>query len=92
VIAAARAAARLLPEGDGQGDRVEEAIRAALATLSRNPEVTEAVRRNALEALVVAEDDQLDEVLTAMLRDTRLERTDLLTRVGELLRARMVIM
>ena len=90
VIAAARAAARLLPEGDGQGN--EEAIRTALAALARDAAATEAVRRKALEALVVAEDDRLDEVLTAMLRDVRLERTELLTRVRELLRDRKVRM
>ena len=92
VIAGARAAARLLPKGDGRDDQIEASIRAALATLARDPEVTEAVRRTALEALFAAEDDRLDEVLTAMVRDTRLERTDLLTRVRELLRARKVIM
>ena len=90
VIAAARAAARLLPEGDGQGN--EEAIRTALAALARDAAATEAVRRKALEALVVAEDDRLDEVLTAMVRDVRLERTDLVTRVRELLRDRKVRM
>lgn len=92
VIAAARAASRLLPKGQGQGSRNEETIRAALATLARNPEATEAVRSKALEALAVAEDNRLDEVLAAMLRDVRLERTDLLTRVRELLRARKVRM
>ena len=90
VIAAARAAARLLPERDGQGN--EEAIRIALAALARDAAATEAVRRNALEALVVAEDDRLDEVLTAMLRDVRLEGTELLARVSELLRDRKVRM
>ena len=92
VIAGARAAARLLRKEDGQDDQIEESIRAALATLARDPEATQAVRRNALEALLVAEDDRLDEVLTAMLRDIRLERTDLLTRVRELLRERKVRM
>ena len=92
VIAGARAAVRLLPKGDAQGNRTEEAIRTSLATLARGPDANEAVRRNALNALVVAEDDRLDEVLTAMVRDTRLERTDLLTRVRELLRDRKVTM
>lgn len=92
VIAGARAAAKLLPNGDGQAQQTEAAIRAALATLARDPDATHAVRRNALEALVAAEDDQLNEVLTAMLRDIRLERTDLLTRVRELLRDRKVRM
>ena len=90
VIAAARAAVRLLPKGHGRGNRIEEDIRAALAALARDSEATQAVRRNALEALVVAEDDQLDEVLTAMLRDVRLEQTDVLARVRELLRTRKV--
>ena len=92
VIAGARAAARLLPKGPGQDSPIEEAIRTALATLARNPGATEAVRSKALEALAVAEDDQLDEVLVAMLRDIRLEQTNLLTRVRELLRARKVRM
>lgn len=91
-IAGARAAARLLPKGDSEGNQIEESIRVALATLSKDSEATKAVRRNALEALVVAEDDRLDEVLTAMVRDIRLERTDLLTRVRELLRDRKVRM
>ena len=91
-IAGARAAARLLPKGDSEGNQIEKSIRVALATLSKDSEATKAVRRNALEALVVAEDDRLDEVLTAMVRDIRLERTDLLTRVRELLRDRKVRM
>lgn len=91
-ITGARAAARLLPKGDSEGNQIEESIRVALATLSKDSEATKAVRRNALEALVVAEDDRLDEVLTAMVRDIRLERTDLLTRVRELLRDRKVRM
>lgn len=71
---------------------IEDAIRAALATLARSPEATQAVRSRALEALAVAEDDRLDDVLVAMLRDIRLEQTSLLTRVRELLRARKVRM
>ena len=92
VIAAARAAAKLLPKGQGQGSPIEEAIRTALATLARNPGATETVRSKALEALAVAEDDRLDEVLVAMLRDIHLEQTSLLPRVRELLRARKVRM
>lgn len=95
VIAGARAAAKLLPllpKGDRPTRPIEEAIRKALATLAPDPEATEAVRRNALDALVAAEDERLDGVLAAMIRDVRLERTDLLSRVRELLRARDVRM
>ena len=92
VIAGARAAAKLLPNGDGEAKQTEEDIRTALATLARDPDATRAVRRNALVALVAAEDGRLEEVLTAMLRDILLERTDLLTRVRELLRDRKVRM
>ena len=90
VTAGARAAARLLPKEHGLGDQIDETIRAALATLARDPDAAEAVRRYALEALVVAEDDRLDEVLIAMLRDVHLEQTELLIRVRELLRTRKV--
>ncbi len=90
VIAGARAAARLLPQEHGQGNEVEEAIRGAVVALATDPEASEAVRRNALEALVAAEDGRLDELLTAILRDIRIEQTDLLARVRELLRARNV--
>ena len=90
VIAGARAAVRLLPKEHGLDSRIDETIRAALATLASDPEATEAVRRYALKALVIGEDDRLDEVLIAMLRDVRLEQTDLLTRVRELLRTRKV--
>ena len=92
VTAGARAAIRLLPKEHGLGDQIDETIRTALATLARDPEATEAVRRYALEALVVVEDDRLDEVLVAMLRDVRLEQTELLVRVRELLRTGKVEM
>ncbi len=86
VVAAARAAARLLPQQRGQGSRNEADIRTALATLAQDPEAVQAVRRHALEALVAAEDPRLHDVLITMVRDIQIEQTNLLTRVRELLR------
>ncbi len=85
-IAAARAAASVLQQHRGQGSRNEADIRAALATLAQDPEAVQTVRRHALEALVVAEDPRLNDVLIAMVRDIQIEQTNLLTRVRELLR------
>ena len=86
VVAAARAAGKLLPQTRGQGSRAAVVIRTALATLAQNPEAAHEVRHHALEALVAAEDLRLDEVLIAMVRDNRIEQTGLLARVRELLR------
>lgn len=89
VVAAARSAARLLTEHRGQA---ESLIRSALATLAKDPEANREVRRHALEALVATKDLQLDEVLIAMVRDNRIERSGMLARVRELLRERKVRM
>lgn len=85
-VAAARAAASVLQQQRGQGGRNEADIRATLATLAQDPVAVQTVRRHALEALVVAEDPQLNEVLIAMVRDIQIEQSNLLTRVRELLR------
>ncbi len=89
-VAAAKAAARLLRQQRAEYKRSESEVRTVLATLARDPQAVRTVRRQALEALVDAEDPQLDEVLVAMLRDARIEQTDLLVRVRELLRERKV--
>ena len=80
-IAAARAATRVLPKGQ---TGVE--ILTGLATLAQAPESSRTVRRRALEALVSSEDPRLRDVLITMIGDVQIERTDLLTRVRELLR------
>jgi hypothetical protein len=86
VVAAARAAAKLLPQRRGQGSRADASIRTTLATLAQDPEAAREVRRHALEALVATQDQQLDKVLVDMVRDIRVEKNGLLTRVRELLR------
>ena len=91
-IAGARAAARVLPQQRGQWSESEADIRTALATLAQDPEAVQAVRRQALEALVAIEDPRMDDVLIAMVRDIRIEQTGLLSRVRELLRERKVRM
>ena len=85
-IAAAKAAARVLPKRRGKGSRTEANIRMTLATLAQDSEAVQGVRRYALEALVVAEDPRLHDVLITMLRDVQIEQSNLLTRVRELLR------
>ena len=76
----------MLPQQRGQESRTEADIRTALATLAQDPEASQAVRRNALEALVAAEDPRLHDVLITMVRDIQIEQSNLLTRVRELLR------
>lgn len=90
VVAAARAAARVLAQQNVQGSENEADVRTALASLARNPEAVQAVRRHALEALVAADDPRLHDVLIAMVRDIQIEQSDLLIRVRELLRERNV--
>ena len=84
-VAAARAAAKVLAQPGGKGSRTQAEIRKALATLAQDPEAGQAVRRDALEALVATEDSRLHGVLIAMVRDIQIEQTILLTRVRELL-------
>ena len=89
VVAAARAAAKLIPPQLGRGD---PAIWSVLVTLAQDPEAANVVRSHALEALVAAKDPRLDDVLIGMVRDIRIEQTGLLARVRELLRERQVRM
>ena len=90
VIAAARAAATLLPQQVNEQTQAAADIRRALAAFASDPEAALAVRQYALEALTAAEDPQLDRILVAMARDSRLEQTELLGRVRELMRERKV--
>lgn len=90
VIAAARAAATLLPQQVNEQTQAAADIRRALAAFASDPEAALAVRQYALEALTAAEDAQLDRILVAMARDSRLEQTELLDRVRELMRERKV--
>jgi len=90
VIAAARAAATLLPQQAKQQTRAATDIRRALAAFARDLEAAPAVRQYALEGLIAAEEPQLDEILIAMTRDRGLEETDLLDRVRELMRQKKV--
>lgn len=87
LVAGAKAAASLLARQAHDGAEVGE----ALAALARDPKAAYAARRQALEALVTTDNAMLDEVLVAMIRDIRIERSDFLERVRELLRERSVV-
>lgn len=92
VIAAARAAATLLPQQVNEQDQAATDIHRALAAFASDPGAALAVRQYALEGLLAAEDPQLDTILITMARDSRLEQTELLDRVRELMRERKVAM
>lgn len=85
-VAGANAAASLL----ARQAHDDAAVGPALAALARDPKAPYAARRQALEALVTTENAMLDEVLVAMIRDIRIEQSDFLERVRELLRERSV--
>lgn len=85
-VAGAKAAAGLLARQ--KHDYPE--VRTALAALARDPKAAYAARREALEALLVAGDAMVDEVLVAMIRDIGIEQSGFLERVRELLRERSV--
>ena len=91
LVAAARAAATLLPRQREQRAAAAGHIRTMLAALAADPEAALDVRRHALEGLVAGDDRRLDNVLVAMVRDSRLEQTELLNRVRELMRERKVV-
>jgi HEAT repeat protein len=88
VIAAARAAATLLPQQVHEQAPDTTDIRKALADIASDSETAPTVRRYALDALIAAEDPQLDKVLIAMTRDSRLEQTTLLDYLREFMRER----
>jgi len=88
VIAAARAAATLLPQEVNEQAPATTDIRGALADIASDSETALTVRQYALEALIAAEDPQLDNVLIAMTRDSRLEQTALLDYLREFMRER----
>ena len=81
-IAAAQAAAKLLPQWPD--DPSQTSIRDSLATVAQNSRASLTLRRHAIEALVAVEDDGLVSVLSTVLKDAKIERTDLLNRVREL--------
>ena len=87
-IAAAKAANRALPhlETPGAGAKVRD----ALSGLALDSQANHVVRLQALEVLVSAEDPNLDGVLVAMIRDSRIGQGTLLDRVRELLKERKV--
>jgi hypothetical protein len=92
VIAAARATAKLLPQHVNEQTQTATDIRTALAAFASDPGTALAVRQHALEALIAAEDPRLDKILITMTRDIRIEQTQLLDRVRELMRKRKVAM
>jgi HEAT repeat protein len=84
VIAAARAAAKILALPDVPADDVRD----RLASLLADPSASQAVRIAALEALVALGDPRLGASLLAAARDAGLEGSELLRRVEERLAAR----
>lgn len=91
VVAAVQAAGTLL-SAEGTPATPINGIREALRTLAADSGGSQPVRRQALESLVDSTDAQLDRVLAAMLRDARLEDSELLERVRELAREHRVRM
>ncbi len=77
VIAAARAAAKLLAHPDLKDD----AIRDRLAALLANSDASPSVRHSALRALASLQDSRLDATLALVARDANLEGTPLLDEV-----------
>jgi HEAT repeat protein len=84
VIAASRAANKLLAPPDVQADDV----RARLAGLLADPSASQPVRAEALEALAALDDPRLGTALCAAARDAGLEGSELLRRVEERLATR----
>jgi HEAT repeat protein len=84
VVAAARAARKLLARPGARGDGVRD----RLATLLADPYATPNVRSEALDALVALDDPRLGTALAAAARDSGLEGNELLRRVEEQLVAR----
>jgi HEAT repeat protein len=86
VVAAARAAGKLIKK---VGNDATE-LRAALAVLLADSSATEPMRAAALESLVLIEDPRLNTALASAVTDAGLEDTPLLARIEELLRERKV--
>jgi HEAT repeat protein len=84
VVAAARAARKLLSRPGIRGDDVRDRLAALLA----DPYATPTIRSEALEALVALDDPRLGPALAAAARDAGLEGNDLLRRVEERLAGR----
>jgi hypothetical protein len=84
VIAATRAARKLLPQAGATADDVRDDLAALLA----NPHAKEPVRAAALETLVSLDDPRLAAALGTAARDAALEGTALMLAVEERLAAR----
>ncbi|WP_406698878.1 HEAT repeat domain-containing protein [Singulisphaera sp. Ch08] len=86
VVAAARAAAKLLADPEARSDEVRD----RLAALVADSDSSQAVRKEALESLVVLNDPRLATTLVVAARDGGLEGSELLQRVEELLATRKI--
>jgi HEAT repeat protein len=84
VVAAVRAARKLLAAPEARSDEVRD----RLAALAADTEASEAVRAEALEALVSLNDPRLSTTLVAAARDGGLEGSQLMQRIEELLAER----
>ncbi|AGA31265.1 HEAT repeat domain-containing protein [Singulisphaera acidiphila] len=86
VIAAARAAGKLLAGPEARSNEVRD----RLAALVADPDASQAVRGTALESLVALNDPRLDTALIAAVQDGSLEDSALLLRIEKLLATRKV--
>ena len=84
VVAAARAARKLLAAPEVRADEVRDRLAALLA----DPDASQPVRAAALESLVALDDPRLAGALRPAVRDGGLEGTDLLRRIEEQLALR----
>jgi HEAT repeat protein len=84
VVAAARAARKLLAAPEARSDEVRD----RLAALVADADASQAVRAAALESLVSSQDPRLGTALVAAAGDGGLEGSELMRRIEELLAAR----
>jgi len=84
VVAAVRAARKLLASQEARSDEVRD----RLAMLVIDPDASQAVRSEALESMLVLNDPRLGSALVAAARDGGLESSGLMRRIEELLAAR----
>ncbi len=86
VTASARAAGKLLALPGVQ----DVDLRSKLAALLADPDAEESARIAALNGLLAIKDERLDAALAKVVRETKLENSELLQRVEKLLRERKV--
>jgi HEAT repeat protein len=86
VLAGIRAAAKLVPIANEKTDDVRDQLAALLADADAGPDL----RTAALAALLTLKDTRLDRALDLVVRDARLEGSNLLERTETLLRERKV--